>query len=327
MTVIKAHTSTQQQQQLQLILLSSFYECSLVPSPFSLLNHSLHFLQLYSVSFLRDFASPEGIRVRTHAAIMNLVLILGVVLCFPLANAKTASPPSPSPLSPTPSPAPAPAPDYVNLTDLLTVAGPFHKFLSYLVSTKVLDTFQNQANNTEEGVTIFVPKDGAFSSQKNPSLANLTQDQLKSLLLFHGLPHYYTLADFTQLSQSSPISTFAGSSYSLNFTDNSGTVHLSSGWTHTKISSSVHSTDPVSIFQIDKVLLPEAIFGTDIPPTPAPAPAPDVSPVADTPAGSIGAGSTASSPKNDASSKHMVRRIYTKSLLGSSLALALVMFA
>ncbi|KAL5061550.1 hypothetical protein RYX36_023287, partial [Vicia faba] len=67
----------------------------------------------------------------------------------------------------------APAPDYVNLTELLNVAGPFHTFLGYLESTKVLDTSQNQENNTEEGITIFVPQDSAFNSLEKPSLSKL----------------------------------------------------------------------------------------------------------------------------------------------------------
>ncbi|XP_022140275.1 fasciclin-like arabinogalactan protein 7 [Momordica charantia] len=218
---------------------------------------------------------------------MNLYLIFlfGIwllLLCSssPACARTAASPPS---LSPIPAPAPAPAPDHVNLTDLLTVAGPFHKFLGYLESTKVIDTFQKQANDSEEGITIFVPKDGAFSSLKKPSLSNLTKGQLKSLLLFHGLPHYYTLADFNALSQKSPITTFAGEQYTLNFTDASGTVHISSGWTNTKVSSSVLSTDPIAVYQVDDVLLPEAIFGTDIPPAPAPVPSPNVAPAADSP--------------------------------------------
>ncbi|KAI3976126.1 hypothetical protein MKX01_006642 [Papaver californicum] len=196
---------------------------------------------------------------------------------------KAKSPPAP-PLAPTP--APAPAPDYVNLTDLLTVAGPFHTFLNYLEQTKVIETFQNQANNTEEGITIFVPKDKAFSSIKKPaSLSNLTADQLKSLILFHALPHYYSLADFKNLSESGPVTTFAGGQYMLNFTDLGGTVHMSSGWSKTKVSSAVHSTDPVAIYQVDSVLLPETLFGPPPPPspTPAPAPAPDVAPAADAP--------------------------------------------
>ncbi|KAM3697056.1 hypothetical protein ACB098_06G085400 [Castanea mollissima] len=222
-----------------------------------------------------------------------------LLLCTSTAYAQTAKSPLISP-TPTPSPAPAPAPEYVNLTDLLTVAGPFQTFLNYLQSTKVIDTFQNQANNTQEGVTIFVPTNSAFSSLKKPSLSNLTQDQLKSLILFHGLPHFYSLADFKNLTQLSPVPTFAGGQYTLNFTDASGVARISSGWSNTKVSSSVHSTDPVAIYQVDKVLLPEAIFGTDIPPTPAPAPSPDIAPAADTPSGATNGGksSSASSPSN-----------------------------
>ncbi|KAF4352055.1 hypothetical protein CsatB_020128 [Cannabis sativa] len=219
-----------------------------------------------------------------------------LLLCSSAMAQKAASPP---PLILTPTPAPAPAPDYVNLTELLTVAGPFSTFLDYLVSTKVIETLQNQANNTEEGVTIFVPKDSAFASLKQkPSLKNITNDQLKSLLLFHALPHYYSLAEFTNLSQSSPINTMAGGPFTLNFTDVSGTVHIGSGWTNTKVSSSVHSTDPVALYQVDKVLLPEAIFGTDIPPTPAPAPSPDIAPVADAPGDE---GTDAKSPSSSTS--------------------------
>ncbi|XP_059662920.1 fasciclin-like arabinogalactan protein 7 isoform X2 [Cornus florida] len=217
-----------------------------------------------------------------------------VILCSTSAYAQIVGSPS---LSPTP--APAPAPDFVNITALLSVAGPFKTFLGYLESTKVIETFQNQANNTEEGITIFVPKDDAFSSLKKPSLSNLTQDQLKSLCLFHALSHYYTLADFKNLSQLSPVMTLAGGQYTLNFTDVSGTVHIGSGWTNTKVSSSVHSTDPVAVYQVDKVLLPEAIFGTDIPPTPAPAPAPapspDIAPAADSPTEKSGSGSSSTS--------------------------------
>lgn len=210
------------------------------------------------------------------ALVCNARVLLLVLLCT-CTEAQTVG---------SPSPAPAPAPDYVDLSNLLAVAGPFQTFLKYAESTKVIQTLQNQANDTEEGITIFVPKDKAFSSLKKPSLSNLTQDQLKSFLLFHALPHYYSLSDFKNLSESSPITTFAGGQYSLNFTDTSGTVHITSGWTDTKVSSSVYSTQPVAIYQIDQALLPEAIFGTPPPPSPSPAPAPspDIAPTADSPA-------------------------------------------
>lgn len=247
------------------------------------------------------------------------VICVLVLFCSSSAYAQVAGAPSLSP-----SPAPAPAPPYVNLTDLLTVAGPFHTFLNYLVSTKVIDTFQHQANDTEEGITLFVPKDDAFKSLKKPSLSNLTGDQLKSLLLFHALPHYYSLADFKNLSQLSPVNTMAGGQYTLNFTDVSGTVHIGSGWTNTKVSSSVHSTDPVAVYQVDKVLLPEAIFGTDIPPTPAPAPAPDTSPAADAPTADDGAKSPSASANTPSSSHRIIGlAVWTHLVLAISGGLAL----
>ncbi|KAF5482558.1 hypothetical protein F2P56_003116 [Juglans regia] len=250
----------------------------------------------------------------------TIFIAIVLLLCSSSTYAQTAKSPS---ISPTP--APAPTPENVNLTELLTVAGPFHTFLDYLESTKVIDTFQNQANNTEEGITIFVPKDSAFSSLKKSSLSNLTQDQLKSIILFHGLAHYYSLADFKNLSESSPVSTFAGGQYTLNFTDVSGTVHISSGWTNTKVSSSVHSTDPVAIYQVDKVLLPEAIFGTDIPPTPAPAPSPDISPAADTPSEGTadGKSSPTSSPGKSSSYRVISWGIWSHLVLALSGVLVL----
>ncbi|XP_010488719.1 PREDICTED: fasciclin-like arabinogalactan protein 7 [Camelina sativa] len=219
------------------------------------------------------------------------IAVVALMVCS--ASAKTLSPPAPM-LPPTP--APAPAPENVNLTALLSVAGPFHTFLDYLLSTGVIETLQNQANNTEEGVTIFVPKDDAFKAQKNPPLSNLTKDQLKQLLLFHALPHYYSLSEFKNLSQSGPVNTFAGGQYSLKFTDVSGTVRIDSLWTRTKVSSSVFSTDPVAVYQVNRVLLPEAIFGTDVPPMPAPAPAPVVSAPSDSPSAADSEGANASSP-------------------------------
>lgn len=222
--------------------------------------------------------------------------------------------------SPIMAPAPAPGPEYTNLTDLLSVAGPFHTFLNYLVSTKVIETFQTQANNTEEGITLFVPKDTAFTSLKKPSLSNLTSDQLKSLCLFHALPRYYSLADFKNLSDKSPINTFAGGNlYSLNFTDDSGTVHLNSGWSRTKVSSAVRTTYPVAVYQVDKVLLPEAIFGTDLPPMPAPAPAPvtDITPTADSPAADQ-IGKARAPASRDSSSPSASRKMMSWGILNHS---------
>lgn len=82
----------------------------------------------------------------------------------------------------------------------------------------------------------------------------------------------------------------------MNFTYVMGTVSLSSGWTNTEVSSAVYSTNPVAIYQVDKVLLPEAIYGTNIPPPPPPAPTPYIAPTSDTVGGGNASSSTTSKP-------------------------------
>jgi uncharacterized surface protein with fasciclin (FAS1) repeats len=196
--------------------------------------------------------------------------VLAVLLCSPALAQKS---PSVS-LAPSTSPAPAPGPHYVDLAALLSVAGPFHTFLSYLQKTDVIETFQNQANKTDEGITIFVPKDSAFSALKKSTFSNLTGDQLKQLLLYHAFPKYYPLATFRNLSVLNPVNTFAGSPYTLNLTDNMGTISVQSMWSKPTISSSVYATDPVAVYSINKVLLPMQLFSKDPPLAPAPAPAP-----------------------------------------------------
>uniref|UniRef100_A0ACD5Y3Z7 Uncharacterized protein n=1 Tax=Avena sativa TaxID=4498 RepID=A0ACD5Y3Z7_AVESA len=218
------------------------------------------------------------------AAILTTA-VLAILLCSPALAQK--SPPASVSLPPSTSPAPAPAPHYVDLAALLGVAGPFHTFLSYLQKTDVIKTFQSQANNTDEGITIFVPKDSAFAALKKSTFSNLTSDQLKQLLLYHSFPKYYPLATFRNLSVLNPVNTFAGSPYTLNLTDNMGTISVQSMWSKPKISSSVYATDPVAVYSIDKVLLPMQLFSKDPPLAPAPAPAPQsgASDVAPSPGG------------------------------------------
>jgi len=216
-----------------------------------------------------------------------------IITLFTSTPTLAQSPPSPSVFIP-PTPAPAPAPHFVNLTDLLSVAGPFSTFLNYCIQTKVIQTFQNQANDTEQGITMFVPRNSAFSALKKTTFSNLTEDQLKSLLLYHAFPKYYSLAEFKNLSVLNPVSTFAGNQYTLNLTDNMGSIKVQSMWSNPKITSSVYSTRPVAVYELDKVLLPLQIFSTDPPLAPAPAPAPESKPSDLAPSASA----TGSNPKS-----------------------------
>jgi uncharacterized surface protein with fasciclin (FAS1) repeats len=202
--------------------------------------------------------------------------VLPMLLCSP-ALAQRSSPAAPAPLllPPSTAPAPAPAPHYVDIAKLLSVAGPFHTFLNYLEETNVIETFQSQANRTEEGITIFVPMDSAFAALKKSTFSNLTDDQLKMMLLYHAFPRFYSLSQFRNLSTLNPVSTFAGSPYTLNLTDDMGSISVESRWSKPRIASSVYATNPVAIYALNKVLLPMQIFSKDPPLAPVPAPAPE----------------------------------------------------
>ncbi|TVU05245.1 hypothetical protein EJB05_48403, partial [Eragrostis curvula] len=235
------------------------------------------------------------------------VAMLVIVLSSSAFAQKHKSPPAPAaPILP-PAPAPAPGPHHVDLADLLSVAGPFNTFLDYLQKTNVLETFQNQANNTKEGITIFVPKNSAFAALKETTFANLTKDQLKSLILYHALPKFYSLAEFNKLSSQNPVPTFAGSQYTINVTDNMGTIHVKSMWSNPKLSSSVLSTYPVAVYEVDKVLLPMQIFKSEPPLAPAPAPAPADAKASDVAPSPMSAKSTSAKAKGESkNSSHQV---------------------
>ena len=201
------------------------------------------------------------------------------MLCLALPRA-TLSQRTSSPVVETP--APAPAPHHVNLTELLALAGPYGTFLDYLTRTDVIRTFQSQASATTDhdhdqgGVTVFAPQDSAFAAVDGAALSNLTADQLRTLMLCHGVPRYLPLSSFAALAASGPVPTFAGGvpGCALNVTDAAGRIHVASGWTRAaRLVSSVYSTPPVAVYALDRVLLPEQVFPTEPAVAPVPAPA------------------------------------------------------
>ncbi|KAF0890501.1 hypothetical protein E2562_002858 [Oryza meyeriana var. granulata] len=203
----------------------------------------------------------------------NAVLAV-TVLCLALLRGVSSQKPA---VAATPAPAPSPAPRHVDLAELLSLAGPYGTFLGYLTKTGVITTFQSQANNTDQGVTVFAPEDSAFAAVDGAALSNLTADQLRTLMLCHGMPRYHPLSSFSALAASSPVPTFAGGQqYAVNVTDAAGTIRIESGWATAKLVSSVYSTSPVAVYALNRVLLPEQIFPTapEVAPVPAPAQAP-----------------------------------------------------
>lgn len=184
---------------------------------------------------------------------------------------------------PVDTPAPAPVPRDVNLTDLLSLAGPYATFLRYLVKTDVIKTFQTQANDTDAdhptpGITIFAPEDSAFAALDPAALSNLTADRLRTLMLCHALPKYHPLSSFSALAAAGPVPTFAGGQCAVNVTYDAGRIRVVSSWGKAaRLVSSVYSTEPAAVYALDRVLLPDQVFPTEpevAAPVPAPAPAP-----------------------------------------------------
>ncbi|KAF8703420.1 hypothetical protein HU200_032224 [Digitaria exilis] len=207
-----------------------------------------------------------------------------LVLC--LALPRTAlSQSAPAPVADTP--APAPAPHHVNLTDLLSLAGPYGTFLDYLEKTDVLRTLQSMANATDvddghPGLTVFAPEDSAFAAVDAAALSNLTSDELRTLMLCHSAPRYLPLSSFAALAASGPVATLAGGSQcAVNVTYAAGRISVASGWTSkARLVTSVYSTRPVAVYALDAVLLPRQVFPAEPAvaeaPVPAPAPSPPV---------------------------------------------------
>lgn len=193
--------------------------------------------------------------------------------------------------------APAPTPGSLNLSGILDKAGQFNTFLSLLKSTQVGMQLQSQLNNSQQGITIFAPSDAAFAALKPGALNSITDQDKIALLQYHALPNYYTFGQFQTVSN--PVRTMAsgnGGPFGVNVTAFGNSVNVSTGLVNTPVNSAVYSQNPVAVYQVDKVLLPEEIFGVK-PPAAAPTPEPGapVSSPAVSPSGASTTGSSTSS--------------------------------
>jgi hypothetical protein len=91
-------------------------------------------------------------------------------------------------------------------------------------------------------------------------LAGLKKHQLKNLMMYHALARFYALKEFDGLRRANPVTTFAGGLYTVNVTYDAGGIRLLSRWAEAKIVGTVYGTAPMAVYEVDRVLLPEAIF-------------------------------------------------------------------
>ncbi|XP_044505215.1 fasciclin-like arabinogalactan protein 12 [Mangifera indica] len=193
----------------------------------------------------------------------------------PTPTASPPAPPLPTKSPPAPLvPAAAPGPSGpTNVTKILEKAKGFSLFIRLLKSTSVADQIEKQLNDSSNGVTIFAPTDGAFSSLSSGVLNSLNDEQKEELIQFHVISSYIPLSQFQTVSN--PLRTNAGDTskytFPLNVTAYPNSVNISTGITNTSLSGTVYSDGQLAIYQLDKVLLPWNIFGAK-PPSPAPSP-------------------------------------------------------
>ncbi|XP_062150905.1 fasciclin-like arabinogalactan protein 13 [Alnus glutinosa] len=205
----------------------------------------------------------------TPLSLILFALNLQLLLISPQTNAQTPSAPAPSPTGPA------------NLTGILDKAGQYTTFIRLLNETQVGNQIQNQLNSSSEGVSVFAPTDNAFNNLKAGTINSLTDQQKVQLVLYHVTPKYYSLSDFQTVSN--PVRTQASGDsgvWGLNFTGNGNgnQVNVSTGIVVTQINNPLRQQFPLAVYQVDKVLLPEELFGAK--------PAASAPPPAKTPSGS-----------------------------------------
>ncbi|KAG0517106.1 hypothetical protein BDA96_09G059900 [Sorghum bicolor] len=227
-----------------------------------------------------------------HAAGL-LLTVVAVVLssAAPVAHGQAATAPSPAPAAPK------------TITAILSKAGQFTKFIQLLQSTREAEQITNQlkGKSSSGGLTVFAPPDSAFSALPKGTLNSLSDQQKTSLVQFHVVSAALAAAQLETVSN--PLRTQAGDTgrgkYPLNLTADGTNVNISTGVVNATLDGTpLYAGDRLVVYQVDKVLLPWALYG---PPVPAPAPAPAASKkkkkaapdaVADAPAAETAAGTT-----------------------------------
>ncbi|KAA8527066.1 hypothetical protein F0562_008705 [Nyssa sinensis] len=164
--------------------------------------------------------------------------------------------------------APTPGPSQMNLTAMMSAHG-CKVFAETLLTSDAEKTFDD---NVDGGLTVFCPADDAFKNFL-PKYKNLTAAGKQAVLEYHGVPVYQSLS--TLKSNNGLMNTLAtdgANKYDFTVQNDGEAVTLKTKIVTVKITGTLLDQQPLAIFTIDKVLLPEELFKAA--PTPAPAPAP-----------------------------------------------------
>ncbi|KAJ8429601.1 hypothetical protein Cgig2_008831 [Carnegiea gigantea] len=164
--------------------------------------------------------------------------------------------------------APAEAPEDANLTAIMSAHG--CKFFADALTSNS-DALKTFMDNVEGGLTVFCPMDDAFKNFM-PKFKNLTADGKNSLLLYHGVPIYESMAMLkSNNGLMNTLATDGAKKFDFTVQNDGEDVTLKTKIVTAKITGTLIDEQPLAIHSVDKVLLPKELFKADIAPAPAPA--------------------------------------------------------
>ncbi|KAK4439699.1 Fasciclin-like arabinogalactan protein 1 [Sesamum alatum] len=167
--------------------------------------------------------------------------------------------------------APAPGPSQTNITSLMSAHG-CKLFAETLLANPAEQTFED---NVESGLTIFCPGDDPMKSFM-PKYKNLTAAGKQSLLEYHGIPVYQSLAGLKSSNGlTNTLATDGASKFDFTVQNDGTDVTIMTKIVTAKITNTLIDEQPLAIYELNKVLMPKELFKGALPPAPAPAPGPE----------------------------------------------------
>ncbi|XP_049413410.1 fasciclin-like arabinogalactan protein 2 [Solanum stenotomum] len=165
--------------------------------------------------------------------------------------------------------APVAAPSDLNVTTLMSKQG--CKSFSDLLKSHP-DVAKTFAENVQSGLTVFCPTDGVISAFM-PKFKNLTKDGQASLLLYHGIPVYNSMGMLkSNNGLMNTLATEGKKKYDFTVQNDGDDVKLETKVVTATISGTLYDEEPLSVYKVDKVLLPRELFKGTVAEEPAPAP-------------------------------------------------------
>lgn len=152
----------------------------------------------------------------------------------------------------------------LNITKTLIDAHKFNVAASMLTASGVEEEFERDEGGA--GLTLFVPTDDAFSDMSSSmKFQSLPAEKKAVVLRFHVLHSYYPLGSLESIVN--PVQpTLAteqngAGSFTLNISRVNGSVGINTGVVQASVTQTVFDQNPVAIFGVSKVLLPQEFFG------------------------------------------------------------------